>query len=209
MSLNGWFRPTPEQQAMIRAGWGKRPLREMAAELGVGTAALSIHARDVLGLPRLNVVPKVQSVWTEDEDAILIQGVQDGKTATQLQAMLPHRSFDAVRNRRARWAKRMQFNNVEVAEEAARRRAQFVPKDEPLPLETLQYTLDDCPRVSLSYAIKWAKQARRSWTPPKDERQAWREINAIRLYGPIPVPPFLPAARPVPDNLPDWDVGAA
>ena len=127
MSLNGWFRPTPEQQAMIRAGWGKRPLREMAAELGVGTAALSIHARDVLGLPRLNVVPKVQGVWTEDEDAILIQGVQDGKTATQLQAMLPHRSFDAVRNRRARWAKRMQFNNVEVAEEAARAKNVRVP----------------------------------------------------------------------------------
>lgn len=199
------FEPTAAEQDKIRAEWGKRTIVDIARDLGVQDDVLSQFARYQMGLPsRLNT-PLVRT-WSEEDDAQILDAIRARKRAAEIALMFPERSLEAVKSRRLLLLRAMK--DEAVARDLEERRQRFAAKPGPV-FPRLKYDISECPRVSLAYAVRWAKQARRAWKQPADERQAWREINAMRLFGPIPVPPFLPAARTVPDDLPEWHVEAA
>jgi hypothetical protein len=142
--------------------------------------------------------------WTEPDLETVRGCIRDGLSARQTQeAFFPNRTTESLKRRMMLLRKEMG-----IVVETNFRGKHFVPRERsPMRLGVLQYTIDDCPRVSLAYACHWAKQARPDWKRPANDRQAWREVNALRLYGEIPVPPFLPSDRGVPDDLPAWMVG--
>lgn len=144
--------------------------------------------------------------WTTEDEELVRQCIRDGMTSRQVwQRHFPDRTTESLKRKMGNLRAAMGIT-VETNFSLSKH-TPGPPK--PLRLGVLKYTLDDCPRVSLAYACNWAKQARRGWHRPADDKQAWLEINAMRLFGEIPVPPFLPAGRPVPDDLPNWGAGAA
>lgn len=199
------------QLQFIRDHWGKLSLEAMAERLHASRSRVSIEGR------RLGLDPSKckgnSPLWTAEDIALFRRCIAEEMTAREINLQhFPARTFDGVKEMR----KRLMRGTVR-AERQPKPRAprnlrpgkaeDFVQK--PQQLVKLEYTLDECPRVSLRYAIQWAQQANKNWQAPEDEKQAWLQINAMRLFGKVPVPPFLPAARRVPDDLPNWDVEIA
>lgn len=130
--------------------------------------------------------------WTHEDNEIVRQAIRDGLTSRQCQETLfPHRTTESLKRRMQHL--RAEMGMTVMTNFSKSKHAPGPPK--PLQLAPLQYTMDECPRVTLAEAVAWMRQIRKHWKAPKDRKEAWRQINGARLFNPVPVPPFVPRNR--------------
>lgn len=127
--------------------------------------------------------------WTDADREIVRQCIRAGMSSRQVwEQHFPQRTAESLK-------RQMGFLRTEMGMPAATNfnRSKHAPgPPKPLLLAPLEYTLDECPRVTLDEAVTWMRQIRKHWKAPKDRKEAWRQINGARLFNPVPVPPFIP-----------------
>lgn len=211
---------TPAQQQTLISEWGKRSTEELAERFGCSRNRVTLEAKR-LGCPALQGCCNRPLYTAEDVDLMRQCIAKDMKVAEIRDTYFPDRTRLAVKEFR----KRLLSGKPMRVERPSRRRPKsnlnpakaedYKPKPPSFP--PLRCTIDECPRVTLEYAIQWMRQQVKGWQRPDSDRDTWRAINAQRINGPIPVPPFLPISMPrmhdthlrAPIDLPAQSVGAS
>lgn len=127
--------------------------------------------------------------WTEEEHELIRQCIRAGMTSRQVQEQhFPNRTPESLK-------RKMGVIRAEIgmpAETNFNRSKHYRAAPKTLALEPLQYDISECPRVTFAEAVEWMRKVKRHWSPTGNHREDWRFINAHRLFGAVPVPPFLP-----------------
>ena len=127
--------------------------------------------------------------WTDEDHELIRSCIRADMTSRQVhEQYFSHRTAESIKRKMG--ILRAEMNMPAKTNFDSRNRYRAAPTQ--LYLAPLKYTLDECPRVTVEEAKEWMLKIKRHWVAPKDKREAWRQINGARLFGQVPVPPFLP-----------------